>query len=56
MSKVVIKTADGNRYEVKKLPGYMHMYGITWLELKIGTETKYVNPKLVVSITEREEE
>lgn len=54
--KIVIKTVDGNRYELTEMPVFIHMYETNWLAFNRDGCTKNINIKHIVSITERDEE
>lgn len=50
---VIIKTIDGNRYELPEMPKYVGCWGRDWFELHKDNSTKHINLSHVVSVTER---
>ena len=58
MTRYIIKTVDGNRYETDDIPLSQERAGIDWLyfSARDGKGTVYINVSNIVSLTEKEVE
>ena len=49
---VIIKTVDGNRYELPEMPKYVGCWGRDWFTFEKDGKTKFINISHIVSVTE----